>query len=151
MLSGFGIPVDDREDLVQQALLIYAHKRASVEDPEHWLLGTVRNVCRNYWRARRREILVAVDRGILDALAKTGCGPQELSDLRRDLEGAVACLPSRCRSLLELRYREDYPPKEAARELGYRPSGIYKVIERCLAALSRQLLASGFLAETGRA
>ena len=38
-------------------------------------------------------------------------------------------------------------PQDAAVQLGYRPSGAYKIFERCLAALIRGLVATGFMKE----
>jgi DNA-directed RNA polymerase specialized sigma24 family protein len=53
-------------------------------------------------------------------------------------------LSTRCRSLLKLRYGLGYGPTEVAEQMGYRTSSIRKVTNRCLAALTRQLLAVGF-------
>ena len=38
-----------------------------------------------------------------------------------------------------------YDPPEAARRLGYQPSGIYKTIERCLAALASGMTKAGLM------
>ena len=38
--------------------------------------------------------------------------------------------------------------QEAVAQLGYRPSGAYKIFERCLAALTRGLAATGFVKES---
>jgi DNA-directed RNA polymerase specialized sigma24 family protein len=65
-------------------------------------------------------------------------------DVNRHLGLALETLPMRCRRLLELRYRQDCDPQDAAIQLGYRPSGAYKIFERCLAALTRGLVATGF-------
>ena len=46
--------------------------------------------------------------------------------------------------LLKLRYGLGYGPTEVAEQMGYRTSSIRKVTNRCLAALTRQLLAVGF-------
>jgi hypothetical protein len=47
--------------------------------------------------------------------------------------------------VLRLRFRLGYEPTEVARMLGYRESSIGKITNRCLAALSRELLASGLV------
>ncbi|HEY0783586.1 MAG TPA: hypothetical protein VGE98_14095, partial [Thermoanaerobaculia bacterium] len=47
------------------------------------------------------------------------------------------------RSLLEMRFQLGYDPAEIAHRLGYRDSSIGKITTRCLAALSREMLASG--------
>jgi RNA polymerase sigma factor (sigma-70 family) len=140
VLVRFQIPEQDAEDLVQQALLAYVRKCHTVLKPEAWLLGTLRNRCLRYWRARRRRLYTAVDSAILEDVALAGAPSQEHADLRRDLRGAMGRLRPRCRSILSLRYGLGCEPRETARRLGYKESSIYKLMERCLAALSNQLL-----------
>ena len=140
VFARFRIPEQDAEDLVQQALLAYVRKRHSVRDPESWLVGTLRNRCLRYWRARRRSLYTAVDSAILEGVVADGAPGQERADMRRDLAGAMGRLRPRCRSILGLRYGLGCEPGETARRLGYKESSIYKLMERCLAALSSQLL-----------
>ena len=140
VLTRFRIPEQDAEDLLQQALLAYLRKQYGVRDPDSWLLGTLRNSCLKYWRARRRSLYTAVDATILETIAADSTSTQEQVDLRRDLSGAIGRLRPRCRSILGLRYGLGCPPRETAQRLGYKESSIYKLVERCLAALSTQLL-----------
>jgi RNA polymerase sigma factor (sigma-70 family) len=140
VFARFRIPEQDAEDLLQQALLTYVRKRQTVRNPESWLVGTLRNRCLKYWRSRRRRLYTAVDSAILESVASDGASGQEHSDMRRDLEGAMGRLRPRCRSILGLRYGLGCEPRETARRLGYKESSIYKLMERCLAALSSQLL-----------
>jgi len=150
VLARFRIPFEDADDLVQQSVLTFLFKRDSIRNPESWLLGTIKNRCLMYWRARSRKIYRAVDTAILEVIAEPRRPEQEHSDLRRDLNAEISQLPDRCRSLLRLRYRLGCEPTEVARRLGYRTSSIYKVLERCLAALSRRLVASGLVENTPR-
>lgn len=147
VLARYRIPPEDAEDLLQQSLLAYLYKQDSVHDPAAWLTGTLRNRCLMYWRSRRRRLYEAVDTSILEGVAEPRRPSQENGDLSRDLEKVVARLPDRCRSLLQLRYRLGCEPPEAARRLGYSPSGIYKIMDRCLAALTRHLIACGFMGQ----
>jgi RNA polymerase sigma factor (sigma-70 family) len=142
VFARFHIPQQDAEDLVQQALLAYVRKRHTVRDAESWLVGTLRNCCLKYWRTRRRRLYTAVDAALLESVAAAGSSEQERSDLRRDLSNALGRLRPRCRSILGLRYGLGCAPRETARRLGYKESSIYKLVERCLAALSSQLMAS---------
>jgi len=135
----FRVPEQDAEDLLQQSLLTYLHKEQSINDPELWLLGTLRYSCLVYWRTKRRSVYQAVDRALLEGLAQPQAPRQDNDDLKRDLDCALSALPSRCRSVLEQRYTYGCEPAETAKQLGYKSSSIYKVIERCLAALSRQI------------
>ncbi len=139
------IPPEDAEDILQQTLLAYLYKRDSVQDFDKWLLGAVRNRCLMYLRGHRRRFYTAIDAAILDELAEQGVPPQEQNDFQRDLSRVVGQLTAKCRELLELRFGLGYDPPEAARRLGYRPSGIYKTIERCLAALARGMTEAGLV------
>lgn len=146
-LARYRIPFEDAEDLLQQALLTYLHKQASIQEPESWLIGTLRNRCLMYWRTRRRALYESVDTAILESLAESQRPSQEAAHLERDLENVLSGLPYRCRALFHLRYHVGLEPAEAAEKLGYRTSGIYKILERCLAALTRSLVAMGLVEE----
>ncbi len=143
LLSQYRIPSEDAEDVLQQSLLALLYQWERVRDPESWLFGTVKRHCFMYWRMRRRRIYSAVDSTILEWLSEPLAPSQERADLLNDLENLIDRLPTRCRSLLRLRFRLGYEPLEVARKLGYRASSIGKITTRCLAALSRELLASG--------
>lgn len=137
----FRIPPQDTEDILQQALLALLYQRQGIRDAEAWLLGTLRNKCRLYWRDQRRKLYEAVDTAVLEFVAEPTAPAQEGADLRHDLASALERLPARCRSLLSLRYSHGFEPPELAKHLGYSPSSISKVTTRCLAALTRQLMA----------
>lgn len=143
-LLRFRIPAQDAEDLLQDVLLSYLAKRDTVASPAPWLLGTLRNVCLLYWRRRRRALVQAIDAGLLDEMAGADSLRQEQRDLARDLSGAVAKLPARCRSILRLRYGLEYCGPEIAERLGYRADTVRQATLRCLTALSRQLLSTGY-------
>ena len=148
VFSRFRIPPQDAEDVLQQTLLTFLYKRETIDDAEKWLLGTLKNRCLLYWRDRRRRLYTAVDKALLESVAAPEVAPQERSDRLRDLNTALSGVPNRCRNLLWLRYRQGYEAPEAAEKLGYKASSVYKVTERCLAALTRRMVACG-LAEEG--
>lgn len=139
----YGIPPQDTEDILQQALLALIYQRQAIRDPEAWLIGTVRNKCLLYWRAHRRKLYESVDAAVLECIAQPLQPDQESSDVRRDLATALEGLPERCRSLLALRYEQGYEPAEVAERLGYSQNSISKITQRCLAALTRQLVLTG--------
>lgn len=146
-LAFYRIPSEDAEDILQQSLLALLYQWERVRDPESWLFGTVKRHCLMFWRANRRRIYLAMDATILEWLSRPIAPAQERSDLLCDLENLIDRLPVRCRSLLRLRFRLGYEPMEVADKLGYQPSSIGKITNRCLAALSRELLASGLIEE----
>lgn len=144
VLVRFQIPAQDAEDLLQDSLLVLLTKRDSIASPGPWLLATLRNHCIVYWRRRRRSLIETIDAGLLEAVAGGRPAEQSRQDLARDLSGAVSRLPTRCRSILRLRYGLDCAGPEIAERLGYRPDTIRQATLRCLSALSRQLLATGY-------
>jgi RNA polymerase sigma factor (sigma-70 family) len=148
LLSTYHIPADDAEDVLQQSLLALVYQWDRVRDPECWLLGTLKRHCLMYWRTNRRRIYSAVDSTLLELLSEPVAPTQERMDLLCDLENLLGRLPSRCRQLLHLRFQLGFEPMEVARRLGYRASSIGKITNRCLAALSRELLAAGLVRET---
>ena len=142
--GGFGIPAEDGDDLVQDALMTYVVKRHRIYSLEAWLAITLKSMCINYWRRRQRSLFVQVDEAILELLAPAGDVPQETAFLRRDLDRNLAKLSPRCREVLGMRYSEERSPYEVASSLGYQHSGIHKVLHRCLAHLSQCLVLDGF-------
>jgi len=145
----YRIPIQDTEDILQQALLALLYHRDSIRDPEAWLVGTLRNKCLLYWRNHRRKLYDSVDATVLDLVAEPVAPDQEDADLRRDLTTAIEQLPERCRSILSLRYRHGYSPAEMSVFLGSSQGSISKMTNRCLAALTRRLVASGLLRSSG--
>jgi RNA polymerase sigma factor (sigma-70 family) len=141
LLAHYRIPREDAEDLLQTGLLALLYQWKQVRDPECWLFGTVKRRCLMYWRTHKRKIYTAVEPVLLERLSEPVAPAQERSDLRCDLESLIGRLSPRHRSLLRLRFL-GYGPEETARKLGYRTASIGKVTKRCLAALTRELLAS---------
>jgi RNA polymerase sigma factor (sigma-70 family) len=130
LFARYRIPPEDSEDLLQQALLALVYQQERIRTPGAWLVGTVRNCCRNYWTARRRQVYDAVDRSVLDALAVEETPNQERHDLRHDLALLMEALPPRPRKLIRLCYLLGYEPAEAAAALGYSPASVSKTTSR---------------------
>jgi RNA polymerase sigma factor (sigma-70 family) len=108
-------------------------------------MGALRNRCRLYWRARSRKLYTAVDKVLLESVATSESSPQDSADFLHDLNSLLAELPSRCRSLFQLRYRQGYEAPEVAQKLGYKASSIYKISERCMSALTQRMVDCGLV------
>jgi RNA polymerase sigma factor (sigma-70 family) len=147
ILGRYRVPAHDAEDLVQEALVSTIQKWEEIQDPEAWLLVTLRNRCVVYWRKRRTSLYSSVDAAILELLSEPVTAPQEKAELRWDLKNLIDELPSRCRTLLRLRYGLGYDSAEVARQMGYHPSSVRKVARRCMAALTYQMVTRGFSRE----
>ena len=147
-LRRYRLPPEDADDILQQTLLVYLYKHEEIYNPEAWVRGTLRKRCQFYWRRRQKTLLRTVDTSMLDSLAATrDRDAVDDGEMNHHLGRALETIPVRCRRLLELRYAQDCDPQEAAAQLGYRPSGAYKIFERCLAALTKGLVATGFMKE----
>ncbi|HSF40516.1 MAG TPA: sigma factor, partial [Thermoanaerobaculia bacterium] len=69
VLGRYRVPAHDAEDLVQEALISTIQKWDVIQDPEAWLLVTLRNRCVVYWRKRRNSLYNSVDTAILELLS----------------------------------------------------------------------------------
>jgi RNA polymerase sigma factor (sigma-70 family) len=147
ILARYKIPAQDADDLLQETFLILITKAGTVRNVDAWLLATLANRCIIYWRKHRSRLWDLVDTTILELLSDTETPPQEHTELRCDLDALLSALPDRCRSVLRLRYGFGCSTAETAEKMGYCKSSIRKVTRRCLAALTEQLLGSGFHAE----
>lgn len=147
VLGRYRIPASDAEDLVQEALVSTIQKWEVIEDPEAWLLVTLRNRCVVYWRKRRNSLYNAVDTAILELVSEPIAAPQERAELIWDLNNLLEDLPERCRKLLRLRYGLGLDSSEVAERMGYHPSSVRKVARRCMAALTYQMMTRGFVKE----
>ena len=144
LFAHYRIPPQDTEDILQQALLALIYHARRIRDPEAWLLGTLRNKCLLYWREQRRKLYDAVDAAVLELMAEPlEPGPGERGPPAgpgQRPRAAAGALPV---AALALRYRQGYEPPEVAERLGYSPASISKITTRCLAALTRHLVAAG--------
>src|SRR5262249_22607157 len=118
VLRSFEIPPEDAEDILQDAQLTLLYKWDKIRSPENWLIGTVKKKCIMYWRKRRGSLCEAVDMAILDLISTPQAPRQERDDLTLDLNRVLSGLPTRCRSLLRLRYGMGYGPNEVAERMG---------------------------------
>ena len=144
VLGRYRIPAHDAEDLVQEALISTIQKWEVIQDPEAWLLVTLRNRCVVYWRKRRNNLYNSVDTAILELLSEPVAAPQEKAELLWDLNNLLDELPPRCRKLLRLRYGLGFDSSEVAERMGYHPSSVRKVARRCMAALTYEMVTRGF-------
>lgn len=139
ILGRFGIPQADAEDLLQEVCLQFLRKEHHVVDRRAWLVGALKKECLCYWRRHRRQLYVAVDRGILELTADPGLDAIERNLLQRDLRVALSSLRGRCRSILALRYAHGADRRTVAERVGCAKDSVDKLTRRCLDALGRTL------------
>jgi RNA polymerase sigma factor (sigma-70 family) len=135
ILSGYGVPPQDADDLLQEVFFAAFRDWESIENQEAWLVGTLRISCARYWRRRRKSLLEAVDSTLLELLCEPQPAPQERAALVWDLETLIDTLSARHRAVLRLRFGLGLITAEVADRLGYCPASIRKLTRRSLARL----------------
>lgn len=137
ILRRYDIPLQDAEDIVQEALLDALRKWDTIRHKEAWMLGAVRFKCSHYWKRLRSERVLAVDLPVLEELSPPQAPGQEREEIRLDLYNLTRGLDRRHRAILWLRYGLGLSAGEVAERLGYCPSSIRKLAGRCLVRLQR--------------
>lgn len=145
VLSQFGIPLADGEDLLQDAFVLFVERIDRIESPERWLPATVRMLCLRYRRARRRQLARAVDSAVVELLQDPRRSESERLAQRQTIDRAFGLLRERCRQLLALRYGRELPADQIADRLGCRVTSVNKIAQRCVGDFGERL------AEVGRA
>lgn len=119
------------EDLVQTALAKLAPRWLRVESPEAYVKQVMYRQQISWWRvARRRPEIVQQD-----PPERAHQDGTHASELRMVLRGALSKLTPRQRTVLVLRYFEDLPEQEVARELGCSVGTVRSTAHRSLARL----------------
>ena len=140
----FGVPAQDGEDLLQDTLVRFLHKRADLSpNPAGWLVVAFRHACRHYVRQRGRRFVDAVDATLLEGFSDHRATPADREVMHSEVRTVFGRLRDRCRSLLSLRYGLDCEPRFAARQVGCSIESVDKITRRCLDALGRHLYAIG--------
>ncbi|HEY0514508.1 MAG TPA: sigma-70 family RNA polymerase sigma factor [Thermoanaerobaculia bacterium] len=137
MLRSYDIPLQDAEDLVQEAFLEALRKWDSIHYKDGWILGALRFKCSDYWKKQRSERVLSVDLPLLEELSPPQPPAQEQQEILLDLRRLTRGLSARQRAILWLRFGLGLSPGEVARRLGYRPSSIRKLAGRSMARLRR--------------
>lgn len=125
---GFGVPVDDAEAIVQDTYVAYLIQAVDVKDQRAWLLGTVRNGCRQYWKLHRREIPLPDDSETWADPNAGAANAQLIDDLAASK--VIEMLPPRDRDLLERFYLAGESTSTIAEALGTTPGTVQVLLHR---------------------
>jgi RNA polymerase sigma factor (sigma-70 family) len=143
-LAALKIPVEDAEDLVHDSLVsLLDHGMDGIENPEAWLLGTLRHKGLQYWRQQRREH--RLQQILSRVLAAHEQAPQERQDSIRDLAALTKHLPAREAQALWLRFGLGRKPREIAVCLRIQPDSVRTLTRRALQRIRLELAAVGHL------
>ncbi|MCX3061976.1 SigE family RNA polymerase sigma factor [Streptomyces beihaiensis] len=128
----------DAEDLLQAALLRTQATWPGIKDmarADGYIRRVMINLRTEWWRARK------VDEVPLEHLPDAGfeeVRPRQLLDQEELLE-VLPLLGERQRTVVVLRYWEDFSTKETAQALGISPGTVKSTLHRALEALRREL------------
>lgn len=139
LLRSYDIPLQDAEDVLQDALLVAISKWDTIRHKEAWILGAVRVKCSNYWKKIRNDRILAVEPLVLVELSPAQAPEQEQREVGLDLNSLTRGVDKRHRAALWLRFGVGLDTTEVARRLGYNPSSIRKLTSRSLARLQKQV------------
>ena len=140
----YGIALDEREDVIQQALAgVWGAATGGGFRLRHGLRGLVRSVamarCVDW--LRRRRATVEIDEETPDPRP----GPVDLAAVREQIvrvEAALGRLDERCREIIRLHIFEDRGYAEIASLLGHPESTLRVRMFHCLKAVRRMLPAT---------
>jgi len=135
LFASYRVPEEDAEDLMQEALLSLVSCWPTVRAPEAWLVQTVRNLCYRYLRRKRYGPFESLDPVALEKVSSPVEPPQELAELRLDLQELASTLPPLNRRVLRMWFVEGLGNAEAAEKLGFRRESVRQNVRRSLKAL----------------
>jgi len=128
----FRIPADDVEPLVQDVFLAFVGRLTTVREPRSWLIGTLCNECRDYWRVQGRLVPMPTDCDTW--IDRASSDVDERLDARLRVERTLATMDERCRRLLRLRYVDGCTVPEVATALAmkyrYTKKRLYLCVDR---------------------
>lgn len=139
VFATYRIPEEVTEDLLQDALVSLVSCWPTVREPDAWLVQTVRYLCYRYMRRERYGPCEHLDPFTL--AERFPCPvqpPQELLELRLDLEALASTLPPVSRRALRLSLVEGWENAEAAEELGFRRESVRQNVRRSLKILKKE-------------
>jgi RNA polymerase sigma factor (sigma-70 family) len=131
----FRVPDADVRDVIHETVVAFIRHRERVYDEKAWLVGTMCNVSRLYWRRRAPDV---ADRESGFDEPSGVCAADEISQ-RVDVGTLLRRMPRRCREVLRLRFFEEYSSSEMAVHFHTTTDYARKMVYRCVSA-ARALL-----------
>jgi len=135
----FNIPDAEIDGLVHDVFTSFLTSISRVRDPRSYLVGSICNACRNYWRRRERDdsLFVEIDEN-------AACDEDVQRDVSRTLtlNAALSRVGDRCRNVLERYYLESESTATIAEAIGTTPGNVLYILHTC------RKRARAFLGET---
>ena len=118
----------DADDVLQETFIKYMTSGATFNDEEHkkaWLLKVSQNLCKNLLRLHRNHAYVP-----LDDLVESIPDYDQVSNLEIEEFIKIANLKPKYKSVVILRYVENYEVKDVAKILGISESATKMILKR---------------------
>lgn len=126
----FRVGEGDAENLIQEVFLAYMQNEAQVENTRSWLVASMCNASRAYWRTQARTESLPDD--IDDQSDPLTHGLADKFAVMMTLRQALKYLQPRCRETLYLHYLEGRSAADVARQLDTTHRYAEKLIHNCL-------------------
>jgi RNA polymerase sigma factor (sigma-70 family) len=124
----FNIPDAEIDGLVHDVFTSFLTSVSRVRDPRPYLVGSICNACRNYWRRRERDdsLFVEIDEN-------AACDEDVQRDVSRTLtlNAALSRVGDRCRNVLERYYLESESTATIAEAIGTTPGNVLYILHTC--------------------
>lgn len=126
----FNVPENDAENLIHEVFLSFLTATEEIRNPRSWLVGSICNACRYYWRSSgRMESLPAdFDRRADPAHERMA----EKAAIRITVRETLRRLHEKCQTTLRLHYFDGCSAPEVARKLETTNRYAEKLIHKCL-------------------
>lgn len=126
----FRVPEGDAESLIHEVFVSFLGSSDQVRDPRSWLVGSICNASRAYWRRHHRTEPLSGD-----FKERSDPGSMAIAEevaVKISVQDTLARLQEKCRETLRLRYFEGCSAVEVARELDTTLRYAEKLIHKCL-------------------
>lgn len=125
----YNVPPGDAEALVHDSFILYMQRHTTVHDPKPWLVATVCNACKHYWRDRNRETPLLPEHE--EAADPRADGELELWLRQNALAAVFARLGARCRETLGRYYLRRESNEAIAGQLSTKPGYVRQLLMSC--------------------
>ena len=125
----FRVPPCDAEALVHDIFASFLERQPDAYDVKAFLIGSINNACRHYWRKRQHEEPLLPHHELTpsdDEAAKL-----ERWALRLSLGATLARLGGKCSETLRRYYLRDESAESIAQELDTSPAYIWQLLSSC--------------------
>jgi RNA polymerase sigma factor (sigma-70 family) len=135
----YGVPPDDAEAIVHDAFVAYLQRHTAIREPKTWLMAVVSNLCRHYWRDRKRdEALPTLVPPEIDEVDET-----DRWEWRITVGAVVARLGEKCRETIRRYYWREESKETIAASLATSPDYVRQLLVSCRRRLKALLHGTG--------